>query len=123
MAKDESKRIRPAVLDADDAALAAVQALTGYAPANPDFSTQSLTTAHAEMVAAQTAESQADAALATARDAAVAKEWAYHNKIVGMRDSVAAQFGRDSDEVQAVGRKRESERKTPGRRPSPPPTA
>jgi hypothetical protein len=52
-----------------------------------------------------------------------AREWAYHNKIVGMRDSVAAQFGRDSDEVQAVGRKRESERKTPGRRPSPTPTA
>ena len=66
------------------------------------------------MVSAQTAESQAEAALATARDAAVAREWAYHNKIVGMRDS---------DEVQAVGRKRESERKTPGRRPSPSPTA
>ena len=75
------------------------------------------------MVSAQTAESQAEAALAMARDAAAASEWAYHNKIVGMRDSVAAQFGRDSDEVQAVGRKRESERKTPGRRPSPTPTA
>jgi hypothetical protein len=123
MAKNESRRIRPAVLAGDDDAFASVQALTGYAPANSDFSTQSLTAAHAEMVSAQTAEAQADAALATARDAATAKEWDYHNKIVGMRDSVAAQFGRDSGEVQAVGRKRESERKTPGRRTPPTPTA
>lgn len=123
MAKDESKRIRPAILAADDEALAAVKALTGYAPANSDFSTQSLTAAQADMISAQTAESQAEAALATARDAAVAREWAYHNKIVGMRDSVAAQFGRDSNEVQAVGRKRESERKTPGRRATTTPSA
>jgi hypothetical protein len=123
MAKDQSKRIRPVVLAGDDAAFAAVQALTGYAPANPEFSVLALTTAHDEMVSAQTAESQAEAALATARDAATAKEWAYHNKIVGMRDSVAAQFGRDSDQVQAIGRKRASERKTPGRRTPATPTA
>ena len=45
----------------------------------------------------------------------VAAEWAFHNKLLEVDDQVVAQYGRDSNEAQAVGRKKESERKSPRR--------
>ncbi|HEX8708382.1 MAG TPA: hypothetical protein VF723_09090 [Pyrinomonadaceae bacterium] len=119
MAKDETRRLRPATLAEDDDSFAAVQTLTDYAPSNPANSVASLTTAHAAMLAAQAAEAQAEAALTTARDVSVAAEWDYHNKVVAMRDSVGAQYGRNSNEVQAVGRKKASERNAPARKTPP----
>jgi hypothetical protein len=68
------------------------------------------------MLAAQEAETQAAAALAAARDDAVAAEWSYHNLVLGMKDQVLAQFGRDSNEAQAVGLKKKSEYKPRSRK-------
>jgi hypothetical protein len=67
------------------------------------------------MSGARDAETQA-AALASARDKATAKEWEFHNTILGVKDQVMAQYGRNSDEVQALGLKKASERKAPTRR-------
>ncbi len=67
------------------------------------------------MEAAQLAETQAEAALKAARDAANAKEWAFHNAILGAKKQVIAQFGVDADEVQAIGLKKKSEYKSPTR--------
>ena len=47
------------------------------------------------------------------------REWEFHNLILGAKDQVTAQFGRDSNEVQAVGLKKASERKAPQRRSKP----
>jgi hypothetical protein len=116
MAKDQSKRLKPSIIAADEDSFGAAQTFTDYNPANPDFTITSLTTARTEMVNAQNAEAQAAAALDAARDVSVDKEWTFHNKVVGMRDSVAAQYGRDSNQVQSVGRKKESERKAPRRK-------
>jgi hypothetical protein len=49
------------------------------------------------------------------QDAAVAKEWAFHNLVLGAHKQVVAQFGDDSDEVQAIGLEKKSEYKAPGR--------
>ena len=122
MAKDESKRLNPTLLESDKVSLAALQAITGYAPANPAFALSALTTAQTELNAAQQAEAQAAAEAATARDNAVAKEWAFHNLMRGAKDQVVAQFGRDSTEVQAVGLKRASEFKPRSRKPKTPTT-
>jgi hypothetical protein len=111
MAKDESKRLNPALIESDKASFAALQAITNYVPANPTYAMAAITTAQAELTAAQQVEVQAVAAAATARDNAVAKEWAFHNLVLGARDQVVAQFGRDSTEMQAVGLKRVSEYK------------
>jgi hypothetical protein len=113
MAKNETIRIRPAVLEADRASLAALQAVTGYAPSNPSLSAAALNTLKTELDAAKAAEAHAEALAAAARDDANAKEWAFHNAIIGMKDQVMAQFGRDSNEAQSVGRKKGSERKPP----------
>jgi hypothetical protein len=46
----------------------------------------------------------------------VAGEWEFHNLMLGVKDQVIAQFGKDSTQVQAVGLKRKSEYSRPQRR-------
>jgi hypothetical protein len=103
-------------MEADESGFAALQAMTGYAPANQAYTLAAITAAHGALQSAWTAESQAEAALAAARDDAVAKEWEFHNLMLGAKDQVTAQFGRDSNEVQALGLKKASERKAPQRK-------
>jgi hypothetical protein len=90
--------------------------IPGYAPANGDYSKQSLLAAQTEMDDKQTIAAQADAAARAARDEAVAATHRYHNKVVGMCDSVGAQYGKDSNEFQSVGRKKTTEYRRPTRR-------
>ena len=116
---NENKRLRPAQIEADRAAFAALQSVTGYTPANAAFMLAKVTEEEAAVRSTQAADAEAAAALAAARDAAVAREWEFHNLIIGAKDQVMAQFGRDSNEVQAVGRKKASERKAPVRRAKP----
>src|SRR5436305_14260375 len=106
MAKDQTKRVNRDDLDKDQVAFNALQKIDGYAPSNPAHALQSLQTAFDEMRAAQTAEDQAAVAMATARDTAASKEWAVHNLMLGGKDQVKAQFGKDSNEVQALGLKK-----------------
>lgn len=115
MAK-ETRRIKPEVLNADEASFAALQAMALYEPANHAYSLPTIGAAYGLLQSARTEEAQAVAALATARDNAVAREWEFHNLMLGAKDQVTAQFGRDSNEVQALGLKKASERKAPQRR-------
>lgn len=119
MAKDQSKRIAPGVLEADRTSFAALRGVAGYAPANPLFTVAKIAEVEAATRDAQAAEAQAEAAWATARDEAVAREWELHNVMLGAKDQVVAQFGRDANEVQAIGLKKASERKAPQRRAKP----
>ncbi|HEX8336151.1 MAG TPA: hypothetical protein VF621_05435, partial [Pyrinomonadaceae bacterium] len=113
---NETRRIKPEVINADEESFAALQAMAGYAPANQAYTLAAITAAHGALQSAWTAESQAEAALATARDNAVTREREFHNLMLGAKDQVTAQFGRDSNEVQALGLKKASERKAPRRK-------
>jgi hypothetical protein len=115
MAKDETRRLKPSILSFDRDSVAALQTVNGYAPANPGYALTALNGLKADLDAAQAAETHTLTLAATARDEAAAKEWAFHNAVMAMRDQVIAQYGRDSNEAQAIGRKKESERKRPGR--------
>ena len=116
---NQSRRLTPAVMDADESGFAALQAMALYEPANQAYSLPAINSAHGLMQSARTEEAQAAAALAAARDNAVAREWAFHNLMLGVKDQVLAQFGRDSNEVQALGLKKASERRSPQRRSNP----
>jgi len=116
MARNETKRLKPALIESDESGFAALQAMALYEPKNQAYSLQAINSAHGLVLSARTEEAQAAAALATARDTAVAREWAFHNLMLGVKDQVMAQFGRDSNEVQALGLKKASERKSPQRR-------
>ena len=115
---NQARRIKPEVLDADKTGFAALQAMGLYEPANQAYALPKVATAHGLLQSAQTEEAQAQAALDTARDNAVAKEWAFHNLMLRVKDQVIAQFGPDSNEVQALGLKKTSERKSPQRKKS-----
>ena len=111
-----SKRLRPAQIAEDESGFSALQAMALYEPANLAYGLPAISTAHGLLQSARREEAQAAAALMTARDIAVAKEWAFHNLMLGVKDQVMAQFGRDSNEVQALGLKKASERKSPTRK-------
>ena len=112
MAKNETKRLKPSQIQLDIESYEALQAIVGYAPANDRYKLTNLTTNRAQLSTAQLEETQAVATAAAKRDDAVAKEWEFHNNMLGAKDQVLAQFGRDSNEAQAVGLKKKSEYKT-----------
>ncbi len=112
----KTRTLSPAVLAADRDSLAALAAITDYAPANPDYSLQSLTTAARDLDDKVAAATQADAEAKAKRDDAVAAAWEFHTKVVGMRDSVGAQYTKASNQFQSVGRKKTTEYKKPGNR-------
>ena len=75
-----------------------------------------MTAKQTAMAAAQATETQKQGDADAARDAANAAEWAFHNLILNAKDQVKAQFGADSDEWQALGMRKKSERKKPSAR-------
>ena len=111
MAKNQSRRLSPAELAKDVEIYNALKNVTGYAPANPAYGVASLDTRHTALTGAQTASAQADADADSRRDDLVATQWDFHNTILGAKDSVVAQFGPDSNEVQAVQLKKKGEYK------------
>ena len=116
MAKNQTRRIAPSVLQADRQAFAALQAITNYTPANPAYAVAAIQSTADGMEAKQTLESQAAAAFDTARDNAAAAEWDFHNALLGAKAQVDAQFGDNSNEHQSLGQKKKEEYKSGGRK-------
>jgi hypothetical protein len=117
MARNQTVRIRPSTLKRDLVAHAALQAFTDYVPADPTYNQKAAQSLLEAMKNAQDAELNARNALDAARDTAAATEWEFHNFMLGVKDQVVARFGSDSNQVQALGLKKKSERKAPGRKP------
>ena len=116
MAKNQTVRIRPALLQVDMDALTALQAITTYAPPNAAYAKTAVDAKLTAMRAAQTAEINAQNALLTARDSAAAAEWDFHNALLGVKEQAIAQYGKNSNEVQTLGLKKKSEYKAPARK-------
>lgn len=116
MADNPTRRIPPTTLQADIESFAALQAIANYAPANAAYAVAAIVAAKQNMEAKQTAETQASAAYDAARDTAADTEWEFHKLITGAKTQVEAQFGPNSDEIQALGRKKKSEYARPTRR-------
>jgi hypothetical protein len=115
MAINQNRRLRPEELDDDRQAVVAAQSLPEYQPLNPAYSADMLVKLKNKRDEAQQTETRAQQALATARDIACAAEWALHNAVIGARKQVMAQYGDDSNEIQAMGLKKRSDRKRPVR--------
>ncbi|MBN2119147.1 MAG: hypothetical protein JW730_21435 [Anaerolineales bacterium] len=115
MSSNQTRRINTGVLQADLDAQVALAAMTDYKPANAAYSAANVTAALTAMQAAQQAEIRAQVALDTARDAAAAAEWRFHEVMLGAKDQVIAQYGKSSDQLQALGLKKKAEYKRPAR--------
>lgn len=109
MADSKTRRLTPDEREADLKAFASLKNLTGYAPPNAAYSVANITTSQTAMSTAQTVENTAEDAWNTARDNAVAAEQAFHEKILGAKAQVIAQYGPSSNEVQSLGLKKKSE--------------
>ena len=107
----QSKRMPPAIIVEDEESLAALKAITDYAPPSPAYSVAAIEQAYEDLQEARTAEVQADAAAKAASDNVVGKQAHFHDLVLGAKDQVTAQFGRDSNQAQSVGRKKPSEYK------------
>ena len=116
MAKDQTVFVTADVLKADADALAALAKIGDYAPANAAFALTKLNAAAGALKETDDAFAQAEAGWQTARDGNVAAQWAFHNAILGARQQVVAQYGDDSNEAQAVGLTKKSERAKPAAR-------
>ena len=112
-------RLSKKVLQEDLDAFAALKVIAGYAPSNAEFSLVNVTTSHTTMSANQTDEVQKQGALDAAKDMATDGERAFHNKILGMKTQVKAQFGENSNEYQSLGMKKKEEYKVGRRTKSP----
>lgn len=112
------KRLSKKILQEDLEAYAALKAISGYAPSNTALTMANITVSHTTMEGSQTDEVQKQGALDAAKDIATDGERAFHNKILGMKTQVKAQFGENSNEYQSLGMKKKEEYKT-GRRKAP----
>jgi hypothetical protein len=119
MAADQTRRLRPSDIQADKDSFAAIEAMEDYAPSNKDYTVAKLQALSDTMGEEQEAETQAEAAAKAARDDTTAAEWDFHNAILAAKQQVTAQYGADSNEVQAVGLTKKSERSKPKRKNPP----
>jgi hypothetical protein len=118
MARNQTRRIAPDIIEDDEDAFSGLKTITNYAPANPAYTVTNIQAAKDEMDAARVAEAQADAAFKTARDNLVKATEKFHDGMQGAKDQVTAQFGRNSDEVQRLNRKKTSDYKPRARKGS-----
>ena len=98
------------------AALVALKTLADYTPSNRAISIEAVSALEARLRQAEEAELIAAKALAAARDARAAAGWDLHNAILSVKASVIAQYGHNSNAVQAIGLKKKIDYRRPARR-------
>jgi hypothetical protein len=113
MAKNQNVRVTSAQMQANTDAYTALQGIASYSPANENYTQEEAANKLTSMKTAQDAELAAQIALATARDASTAAEWEFHNFMLAVKEQIIAQYGKSSDQVQAMGLKKKSEYKAP----------
>ena len=111
MAMNETKRLSQSILQQDTTSHATLKTINNYKPSNTEYEKDKGDALYANMQTAQTKEAQADAALKTARDESKKAEWSFHKYVLGVKDQVRAQFGSNSNELQAIGLKKRTEYK------------
>lgn len=116
----KQNRLAPALVQKDRDNLEILKTFTDYQPANPAYSKAQAEAKRAALDAAHAEELRREAEVATARDHTAAVEREYHACMLGVGEQVAAQYGKDSDQYQALGYKKKSEYKRPTRKPQSP---
>ncbi len=117
-AQDKTRRLPSQSISQDITSLHGLQTITTYNTTRADASIANLQQAYQTMLAQQQAETEKLALYRAAADAARLAEWEFHNAVLAMKEVVRGQYGSDSDQAQAIGLKKKSERKRPNRKKS-----
>ncbi|OUL25417.1 hypothetical protein BV372_28050 [Nostoc sp. T09] len=116
--QNTTNRLRPLVISQDVDSLHGLQTIGTYDTSRADASVANIQQAYQAMMVQQQAETEKLALYRAAADAARLAEWEFHNAILAMKEVVRGQYGSDSDQAQAVGLKKKSDRKRPSRKKS-----
>lgn len=109
-----NRKLSNDILSDDANSFAGLKTITNYKPSNPLYTVEAIETVEEEMKQLQMQYVQLSTQVATVYDNMLKKEWEFHERTIGAKTSVAAQYGRDSDEVQIVGKKKISDYKKRG---------
>ncbi|WP_287128105.1 hypothetical protein [Candidatus Cyanaurora vandensis] len=120
VAQDTRRRLSSVLIGQDVESLNGFKAITNYKAPRPEAAAEVLETAYQTMLSKQSEETVKSTAAKAAADSARHAEWEFHNSILTMKETVKGQYGSDSDEAQAIGFKKKSERKRPSSRKATP---
>ena len=116
--QDKTRRLPSQSISQDITSLHGLQTVSTYDTTRADASVANLLQAYQDMLMQQQGETEKLTLYRAATDAARLAEWEFHNAVLAMKEVIRGQYGSDSDEAQAVGLKKKSERKRPNRKKS-----
>ncbi|MEH2237210.1 hypothetical protein [Nostoc sp.] len=114
--QDTTRRLRPQSISQDISSFHGLQTVSTYNTTRADASAANLQEVYQAMLISQQTETEKLALYRAASDAARLGEWEFHNAVLAMKEVVRGQYGSDSDQAQAVGLKKKSDRKRPSRK-------
>ncbi|MBD2679510.1 MULTISPECIES: hypothetical protein [Nostoc] len=110
-AQDTTRRLSRQSISQDVTSWHGLQTITSYDTTRADASVDKLQQAYQAMLVQQQAETEKLTLYRAAADAARLAEWEFHNTVLAMKEVIRGQYGSDSDQAQAVGLKKKSDRK------------
>jgi hypothetical protein len=117
-AQDKTRRLPPQAINQDVTSWHGLQTINTYDTTRADASVAKLQQTYQAMLTQKQAETEKLTLYRAAADAARLAEWEFHNAVLAMKEVIRGQYGSDSDQAQAVGLKKKSERKRPNRKKS-----
>ncbi|MEH1847958.1 MAG: hypothetical protein V7L25_24005 [Nostoc sp.] len=114
--QDTTRRLRLQIISQDITSFHGLQTVGTYNTNRSNASVANIQQAYQTMLTQQQAETEKLALYRAAVDAARLAEWEFHNPVLAMKEVVRGQYGSDSDQAQAVGLKKKSNRKRPTRK-------
>ncbi|RCJ39627.1 hypothetical protein A6770_11075 [Nostoc minutum NIES-26] len=112
------RRLPPQTISQDVTSFYGLQTISTHNTTRADASEANIQLTYQAMLTQQQAENEKLALYRAASDAARLAEWEFHNAVLAMKEVVRGQYGSDSDQAQAVGLKKKSDRKRPTRKKS-----
>lgn len=116
MAVRRHRPLRASVVTADLAAAAALKELQDYVPRNPAYSLEHVQAAVEELRRKREHEAATERSHTAATYATEIAELHLHDLMLGVKLEATAQYGRDSDQIEALGLKKQSTYKSTARR-------
>ncbi|MBW4417852.1 MAG: hypothetical protein KME13_01335 [Myxacorys californica WJT36-NPBG1] len=112
---DTSKRLRDGCIQQDIASLRGAKGIRNFTPLRPEAEVSNLSQIEQELNHLYEIEIQLKAKHKAALDAVREAEWKFHNGVQALKSSVIGQFGKNSNEAEAIGYKKQEDYKRPKR--------
>ncbi len=111
--QNTTRRLSPQIINQDINAFNGLGTIATYKTTRQEATAETLQLIYQKMLMQRQAEVEKQAMYRAAADEARLAEWEFHNAVLAMKEAVRGQYGSDSNEAQAVGMKKKSDRKRP----------